>query len=1285
MRSRSLPVVALLASALVLANCGDLGDVAGPALDVAPAPDLVPAPQEICGTATEVTLFADMDVDVGTATIANDADHLYVTYRTRDGWPIRRTALFVGSNSGDIPTNGPGNPLLGKFPHQSRHPDGRHEVTWQVSLDEVDGARAVIAAFAEVGEDLEGAWADGDLIRPSGSWATFATHAVQECASAIVGEGGGTITSNLGNVMLFIPPGSLAGDEEITFEPGNSSNTQVIPGTVFDFGPDGLEFDPPASLTLSYAGLVTGDDIERIRPVQIVDGAIVILPITGMDQNAMTITFAVEHFSLYGLGLIDFADLAVEGLNVSPNPARVTDALTLSALIRNHGTVSVDPVDVAVTFLDPLFFVDGASPGCRTTGEIVADGVRFSCTIGPIAPGAAAPIAFDLRPQGAASGHTATIRVEAAPGLTSGVEDPSAANDADEVEVEIQPETFADLRLTGVGSTPANLAKAGLPVQLHANAESKVVAGADPVDATLTYQFATGAPSLDILFDQLPADCSGTQTPNFTTISCDVGTLSPGAAVSRTVSVRPRVDGPFSATITIHPTANDPTPTDNDLVLSFVAENLQLDLAIASLDESLDELNVHETLVYGAAVENLASSLDAPVEAILRIEVVGDAAFDDATPGCIDVSDDVGGAVAINCPLPQLPPGTTSQPYHLVLHPTSPGQTLEATARLLLPGWHDDPDETNNSATETTRVRADNEVDFVLRNFAESADPVKAYEALTYSADILLNASSAGGTTGGTYQLQIEGNVEVIGTSDPACTSGPLIVVPGVRVTCPLGAYTAPASKTFTVDVRGITAPQTLEASATIIPPANVTEVAPGDESTSASTGVSVLVADLFLNTIGDTPDPVPAGDVVQYGVYALSNGGGDDMPRVIVQFRVDGDAELVSMPTAPGVSCTDLSSGNLLAVVVNCDIEPLRAGIASPQLLFDVRALSGPTLQAAAEIFPIPAYAQDPDLSDNLQTEETQVGAAPSAAVVYVASRGDDQVVAVNPNDNSVIATIPVGDGPQGLRVTPDGSELWVLNRISGTITIISTTTHAVIATLVRDALHPSIVGDLYDIDFSPDGSRAYITVNDPVGSARVLVLNAPARTEVTNIFLPTALPRAIRVLPGGAKAYIAASGGIDVLDLATNTVATTVAFTGGAHGLTVAGDGSAIYFTQEPDNLTGLLREIDPATDALVGAGINVGIDPRGVVVNSTNTRAFVAEERNRVYFVDLVAGTASNITTALGTKPMEIAITADDLSLFVGFFDSGQVAEVDVAGAAVVGTTAVGTFPGAVVVRD
>jgi YVTN family beta-propeller protein len=49
----------------------------------------------------------------------------------------------------------------------------------------------------------------------------------------------------------------------------------------------------------------------------------------------------------------------------------------------------------------------------------------------------------------------------------------------------------------------------------------------------------------------------------------------------------------------------------------------------------------------------------------------------------------------------------------------------------------------------------------------------------------------------------------------------------------------------------------------------------------------------------------------------------------------------------------------------------------------------------------------------------------------------------------NTVVATIPVGVGPDGAAITPDGTRAYVTNDDSDTVSVIDTTTNTVVATI--------------------------------------------------------------------------------------------------------------------------------------------------------------------------------------------------------------------------------------------
>src|SRR5271170_6734249 len=67
-----------------------------------------------------------------------------------------------------------------------------------------------------------------------------------------------------------------------------------------------------------------------------------------------------------------------------------------------------------------------------------------------------------------------------------------------------------------------------------------------------------------------------------------------------------------------------------------------------------------------------------------------------------------------------------------------------------------------------------------------------------------------------------------------------------------------------------------------------------------------------------------------------------------------------------------------------------------------------------------------------------------------YVTNLDSNNVSVINTATNTVIATIPVGDGPTYLSITPDNTLIYVSNQNAGppgTVSVISTASNTVIA----------------------------------------------------------------------------------------------------------------------------------------------------------------------------------------------------------------------------------------------
>ncbi|MDF9828963.1 hypothetical protein [Parabacteroides sp. PF5-6] len=133
-----------------------------------------------CGEPFVTSLIAGKQTPVGTVTVGNDKENLYVTYTLDASWNLSDTKLFVGDDA-DLPVNNGGNPQMGHFPYKTTHSPAVNTFTYVISLEEISEC-VTIAAQGEVispEEQTASAWGEGTAFGKSG--AMKFEYCVQEC------------------------------------------------------------------------------------------------------------------------------------------------------------------------------------------------------------------------------------------------------------------------------------------------------------------------------------------------------------------------------------------------------------------------------------------------------------------------------------------------------------------------------------------------------------------------------------------------------------------------------------------------------------------------------------------------------------------------------------------------------------------------------------------------------------------------------------------------------------------------------------------------------------------------------------------------------------------------------------------------------------------------------------------------------------------------------------------------------------------------------------------------
>ena len=342
----------------------------------------------------------------------------------------------------------------------------------------------------------------------------------------------------------------------------------------------------------------------------------------------------------------------------------------------------------------------------------------------------------------------------------------------------------------------------------------------------------------------------------------------------------------------------------------------------------------------------------------------------------------------------------------------------------------------------------------------------------------------------------------------------------------------------------------------------------------------------------------------------------------------------------------------------------------------------------------------------------------------VFAANTPGNTVDVISKNARQVICRIPVGIEPVGLAVRPDGSELWVANHVSDSVSIIdlkaSSPTHfCVIDTLQQ--LDPDTRSTRFDepvgIAFASD-RKAYVSLSS---ENEIAVIDVPTRTISKRLRITAQEPRGIAVRNGRLYVISFESGNQTQLSGGSREKidGKLVTFDAWEHSIlnnNVLSIGHVVDLVRHPEVPDRDLFVFDASNDELVDTVSSLGTLQYGLAVDSGN-RVLIAqtdarndangragtkkhglaelENRpflNRITSVRFVQGSAPVVSwidpeplppqhpdhsTALAT-PFAVHVSDDDRYLYVTAAGSDVFAVLDAATGAELGRCAVGAVP-------
>jgi YVTN family beta-propeller protein len=260
-----------------------------------------------------------------------------------------------------------------------------------------------------------------------------------------------------------------------------------------------------------------------------------------------------------------------------------------------------------------------------------------------------------------------------------------------------------------------------------------------------------------------------------------------------------------------------------------------------------------------------------------------------------------------------------------------------------------------------------------------------------------------------------------------------------------------------------------------------------------------------------------------------------------------------------------------------------------------------------------------------------------------------------------AVLATVPLAGVPYGVAVSANGV---MYASLIGTSALARGDFDA--RTFTR-SVHVGLTPP--HVVFNPAGTTAYATLQTGQGLAVVdvatntLVSTVPLSSDGFNL----------AVAPNGQRVYVTtAAGTLYVIDASDNTVVTTLEVGAAANGLAFSPDGSVLYVSSRD---AGTVVAINPQTNAVTRTYTLNGM-PQRLAVAPDGSELYVANETSGLDVVNVASGAVTS--TSFGTAAYGLGLTPDGGYLYVLLPGVGELRVVNRITRAPVKTLFIGGTP-------
>jgi YVTN family beta-propeller protein len=282
-----------------------------------------------------------------------------------------------------------------------------------------------------------------------------------------------------------------------------------------------------------------------------------------------------------------------------------------------------------------------------------------------------------------------------------------------------------------------------------------------------------------------------------------------------------------------------------------------------------------------------------------------------------------------------------------------------------------------------------------------------------------------------------------------------------------------------------------------------------------------------------------------------------------------------------------------------------------------------------------------------------TLLALSPGGERLYAAA--NSKLSVIDCGTNAVVATMASEPDPAGVALWPDGARAFLTSLFATHLAVFDTTRNAVLPPI--SLFIDRFVGGFGSIAVAPDGRTVYIAnrVNQAMGIVDLM-------KGSTDVQMMDMQPIDIAVALNGRTAYVVGckdfctSGTIELFDTAARRFSTSISVGSRPYRIKLSPDGSRAYTTNLGDPSVSV---VDLATNQTI-ATVPVPVEPTGLAVSRDGALSFVTSHPTGSITVIRNAANTAQPAVQVAGDARDVVVAPDGRRLYVSTSDSVVVVD-------------------------